>query len=223
MNYLVTRKRGSKLTLRTFCAIVSNILRSLLSIPGIIIEFALHRDHNALHGPTLTGRKILGNSQADLQLFKDIAKLTKCTINDILIFCICAAFKKEDPSASSIRIVQAVGAIKPGSFGVQNSTIIASFDAPLQGENVLDHFRKICDIMHRFKSSEKILAFVIMVFLGGNHLPLFLATSRIGLPDVTLAVSNLQGAIGDIIALGDLGLEATGYPMNFCKTGMMTE
>lgn len=219
--YLATRRKGTKLTPSLILAILWNVFQAIIAIPYALGNAVLHCDKNALHGPLLTGRKILANSEGvDIKLFKDIAAAKKTTINDVLISCIAGAIKKEDPLATSIRTYTAVSGIKPGTFGMQNSTILGSFDISLQDENPIDRLHHVANIIHQFKSSPLILSNFIIAIAAGNHCPKYLKNTRFLQYDGTLLVSSLRCPDVEIKLLGSVAHELFSYPMNFSTTGM---
>lgn len=166
------------------------------------------------------GRKILANSEVvDIQLFKDIAAATKCTINDILLCCIAGAFKKEDRNAKSIRAFSAFGAIKSGSYGIQNSAIIANYDISLDDDDVFVRLHNISNMFNQLKTSPILLGYLVAAFLICNHMPLFINKSRTLVPEGTLGVSNLLGPDLEVTVNGQIAKDVTVYPMNFGRTG----
>lgn len=219
LQFLSKKNKLEGLSFKEIGAVFGNIVNICGSAPYSMVELFLHKEQNALHGPLLVGRKLMAiTERLDLKLFKDIALKCNCSINDIFTHCVTGAVKKLDSSADSIRILVAIGGLKPGLFGSQNSLTFIQLDTNLEEDHALNRLTKLSRNMDKAKSSPFLLAQIVLGFASINHIPLF-AAKQLHCLSATLGVTNLVGPQFEINLNGDPVIESFFLSTNPGKRG----
>lgn len=192
LHYLMTPSR--KLSFADCCGIVLNALKILLSVPWYFIVPVMHQEHHSLHGPILSGKKLIAiSNRVDFQIFKDIASAYHCSINTIFYCCLGGALQKSDPGATMFRSVVTTPVLPPGNRFSHNGSATFMVDLPLQ-MNSEQRIENYCRILNQSLQSPEPVVQTLVVNLIGNHLPPFLLQTMFNAPKYTVVTQNMRAA-----------------------------
>ena len=181
--YSLVDKSPPRVQSNRFCAkgVAIRIIKALVEGPLVLAErFAWHGDRSVLHGPALSGTKLLAWSEPiDLALIKKIKNVTGATVNDVLISCLSSAFGDYFRTLSSDLSVAHLNAyipvdIRPASQSgsrMTNNFALVFLTLPIASDNVLDTLHMTKARMDLIKSSPEPLVSGFAITYGMNHLP----------------------------------------------------
>lgn len=210
---------------------LKKMLQAVLTVPVMQLNLLLKQfDLNALHGPKLSGHKLVAWSQTlDLDFVKKMKTAGGCTVNDVLmasLACAYQAYFKRNcsvcPKGIRCSIPVDMRRPKPGDTTLDNQFAIVLLDLPLNEDGPLETLKETQRRMNAIKQSAEPLINSWTMYYLMARLPSFL--SKIVFDVVTdkcsVVVSNVPGPQQRLSINGDLVEGAVFWPPQKANIGM---
>ncbi|KAG0710559.1 putative diacylglycerol O-acyltransferase [Chionoecetes opilio] len=186
------------------------IMWSMLMLPFGIIKLMTNTDKNCLHGPPLSGNKVMTWSKGmPLSVLRQVKNNASTTINDVLMSCLSAALAKH--FAHRKDDVQGVTVVVPVSFHdlrkplvLTNMFSIATVKIPV-GKALAPNARlkAVKEVLDTTKKDPTLWAVHWVVKSASELLPASVASLLFNSHGLTLAASNVPGPQQEITIWGD--------------------
>ncbi|KAF2368230.1 O-acyltransferase WSD1 C-terminal [Trinorchestia longiramus] len=189
---------------------VAGALFSACMMPLELAKAVLNSDENPLHGRPLSGNKMYFMSRpVNLATVMNIRRATGCTVNDVLMSCVSAAFSR----TFTHRCRQTVTLVVPICCHdlneptlLINKLLMATLKLPVlssPGVSPLHRLHLVKSACDTMKNTPGLLAGHHTMVLLSGLLPASLARKVLSLPGITMGASNVPGPQQAVRLWGD--------------------
>ncbi|XP_050699268.1 uncharacterized protein LOC126986859 [Eriocheir sinensis] len=190
----------------------AGIMWSLTMLPFGIMKLVANFDRSCLHGPPLSGRKVMTWSKGmPLSVIREVRRAAPgTTVNDVLMTCLSASLDKHFTRRKE-EGVQKVTAVVPVSFHDRHERLtltnlfsVAVIKLPVASAlKTSARLAAVKDVLDAMKKDPTLWAMYFVVKAASEIMPAPLAAYMFCSSGITLAASNVPGPQQEISIWGD--------------------